>query len=482
MSCEPIHLLSNLYQPERITVNDIVIDDQARKIRYGEMLSMIESMTRYLASCGVGPGDRVALLLPRNWQSVIAIFSVLYLGAAYVPIDIRFPAARQTYIINDAVVKAVIGLKYHNAECQAPIYDFDVLLNDQQDKLIPQNFQFVDHRPAAILYTSGSTGYPKGVVHTGRSLFAFASWAAQTFQVGAQSRIASLAPMFFDLSTFDLFAPLMFGGQIHLVPEHIVAFPYQFSKWFEQHKISHFYSVPTFLSYWARKGKLAEFDLSHFKTLLFAGEPFPIAPLQALCQQLPNVNLFNLYGPTETNVSTYWPVNWSTLSQNHLLPIGIPASNAQLMIKEGLLYVKGPSVMQGYWRGGQLDMSKLNDGWYCTNDRVELLYKGRQDRMVKVNGYRIELDEIEKVIYTSGLVELCAVVVKANRFKTLCAYFTPKAVDFELSHLKGYLKRYLPEYMMPTHFKAIDNFPKLPNGKIHLKQLEALPDGCFVAA
>ena len=271
---------------------------------------------------------------------------------------------------------------------------------------------------AAILYTSGSTGAPKGVALSHRALRNFADWAAYTFNISRCDRIASLAPFHFDLSVFDLFSSLSCGAAVHFVPAGLTLSPSRLTAWLCEQRISIFYTVPSLLSFIALKGSLTTTPLPDLKTVLFAGEVFPTPQLKKLCELLPTVDFYNLYGPTETNVCCYWPVDRERLQTDRPIPIGYPACGAVLKIdaETGELLVQSANNLSGYWHQGKLIAALSTDNTYHTGDKVSLnergeyCYHGRLDRMLKCSGYRVEPAEIEAVLSQFPEVTSCAVI------------------------------------------------------------------------
>jgi amino acid adenylation domain-containing protein len=421
--------------------------------------------------------------MERGIDAAEAIFGILAAGACYVPLDMKNPASRLNYIIKDANTRFVAGL----GNCPDWLNNPDLWLNLQDlQPTLPLPVEPIKTDPdslAAILYTSGSTGTPKGVALSHRAMLNFATWAQSTFAIGPEDRIASLAPFHFDLSVFDLFSSLAAGASVHFMPASLALAPSKLTNWLSQNAITCWYTVPSLLSFIALKGALTTTPLNHLKTLLFAGEVFPTPQLIKLAELLPTVNFFNLYGPTETNVCSYWPVDRSRLHIDQAIPIGIPACNATLKIAEvnGELLVRGPNNFSGYWQNGRLDSSPVHDGWHRTGDNVscntqgEYCYHGRLDRMLKCSGYRVEPAEIEATINQFPEVEQCAVVgiVDPTSGQRPAAAVVFKT-GYSLNDIIKRLKEKLPAYMQPAKFIVLQTLPVLSNGKTDYQALNNL--------
>jgi acyl-coenzyme A synthetase/AMP-(fatty) acid ligase len=310
----------------------------------------------------------------------------------------------------------------------------------------------------------------------------FARWAGRTFELEAQERVASLAPFHFDLSVFDLFSTLAFGACVYFMPSRLTLTPVKLTAWLSELSITCWYTVPSLLSFIALKGALPATPLSSLKNLLFAGEVFPAAHLISLAKQLPAVNLINLYGPTETNVCCYWPVDRSRLREDQAIPIGLPACDSKLAIDEdtGELSVLSENNFSGYWQNGRLDSSALQQGWYKTGDKVsrnalgEYCYHGRLDRMLKCSGHRVEPAEIENAIRQLEPVENCAVlgILDPTSGQRPAAAVVLKS-GCALADILNPLKESLPAYMFPARFIVVNDLPLLSNGKIDYQALLA---------
>ena len=399
----------------------------------------------------------------------------------YIPLDLKNPGIRLSYIVNDADAHCVIG----KGCCPEWFNRPQLWLNiDRLPPVSPEHSQSAPITPeslAAILYTSGSTRSPKGVAISHGAMGNFASWAADTFKITGKDRIASLAPFHFDLSVFDLFSSLSCGAAVHFVPPALTLSPSRLTAWLSEHQISVWYTVPSLLGFIALKGSLSSTPLPHLKTILFDGEVFPTPQLINLCELLPAVDFYNLYGPTETNVCCYWPVDRNRLHTNRPIPIGRPACGSVLNIDpdSGELKVRSANNLSGYWQQGKLIPALSEDNYYRTGDKVSLnkakeyCYHGRLDRMLKCSGYRVEPAEIEHAILQSPEVETCAVVgIRDNTSGQRPAAAIVLKSDAVLAEIIKPLKQKLPGYMQPCKFMVLESLPYLSNGKIDYRTLQ----------
>ncbi len=477
-----MNLISGFFNQCRLSPKHIALSEEERQLSYEELNRAIQPIAAYLAQHQCF-GQPIAVAMDRGIDAAIAIYGILSAGASYLPLDIKNPAGRLNYIINDAQPRYVLG----QGACPGWLEASDKWLDLQQ---LQQNSSFTtvpaDCNPeslAAILYTSGSTGTPKGVALSHRATLNFSQWARLTFDIGHEDHVASLAPFHFDLSVFDLFSSLAAGANVHFMPSNLALSPGKLTAWLSQNAITCWYTVPSLLSFIALKGALATTPLNSLKTIIFAGEVFPTPHLIRLAEQLPAAHFFNLYGPTETNVCTYWPVARSRLHPEQSIPIGVSACNALLKIDEesGELLVNCENNFSGYWHNGQLDNAAVQQGWYRTGDKVsqnelgEYCYHGRLDRMLKCSGYRVEPAEIEAVINQMAQVENCAVI---GVIDPACGQRPAAAVIFKsgytMADIIKPLKEKLPAYMQPAKFIALETLPVLSNGKTDYQSLQTL--------
>jgi amino acid adenylation domain-containing protein len=480
-----VNLHSGFIQQCQHSPNAVAFVEGDKQVSYAQFHRNSQNLAAFIRQyLGLSKINRIALLLDRGIDAATAIYGVLLAGATYIPLDIHNPSNRLNFIIHDAQPAFVLGLGDCPAWLEMPekwldIGQLPIAVAYAGNEVSPSAL-------AAILYTSGSTGLPKGVALSHQAMLNFSAWAAKTFTLTAEDRVASLAPFHFDLSVFDLFSSLSTGASVHFMPSSLTLSPSRLTGWLSEQAITCWYTVPSILGFIALKGALSSTPLPNLKTLLFAGEVFPTPQLISLVSQLPHTNCYNLYGPTETNVCCYWPVKRSRLNSLEPIPIGLPACNAVLKIDEetGELWVQGANNFAGYWQQGKLSLPLAANGWHPTGDKVsrneygEYCYHGRLDRMLKCSGYRIEPAEIEHAINQLSAVESCAVVGvgDANSGQRPAAAVVLKA-SYTLADIVMPLKEKLPVYMNPCKFLVLETLPVLSNGKTDFQAIQALFNG-----
>jgi amino acid adenylation domain-containing protein len=502
---------------------DAVVMD-GRRLSYAALETMANRFARSLVAHGVRPGDRVALWLPKSLETVAALWGAMKAGAAYVPIDPGAPPARVGFIARDCAVTALVS-RVDRAAGLSEAFQGGAPMRalwfaDDSDAtpaihglpavpwraLAAEPESAPDLSPASddlayILYTSGSTGEPKGVMHTHGSARAFVDWASRTFAVAPADRLSNHAPFHFDLSTFDLFAAAHAGAALYPVPARATAFPAALARLYTSERLTIWYETPSSLVLMLTRGGLADLDLSALRLLLFAGEVMPVRTLRELMTLAPHVRFANLYGPTETNVCTWHEVA-TPPADDTPLPIGVACSEDQLTIldpdrkpvapgERGELWVHGGSVMRGYWNRPERTAESLceiplADGTtgtaYRTGDLVRerpdraLEFLGRRDHQVKTRGYRVELGEIETVLQRHPAVAEAIVLAVPDEEITnrLIAIVVPAPGNSpDEAALKQHCAGTLPRYMVPERIAFRDAFPRTSSGKVDRRALAA---------
>ncbi|MGO9189506.1 MAG: amino acid adenylation domain-containing protein [Streptosporangiaceae bacterium] len=503
-----------------------------RSLTYSELDGLSNQVARVLIAQGVAPGDRVGLLVPKSAASVVGIFGVLKAGACYVPLDPSAPVGRLSTIMRDsgiAVVLAdlgrapgaaamadsvpqlrsviVVGPHWgHEGEgaagAQRPglaVVPWDAVLAEPGGAVIGN--PAIETDLAYILYTSGSTGIPKGVMISHRSSLTFVAWAAAYAGLGEQDRVCSPAPLHFDLSIFDIFATCRAAACMVVLSEKATMFPVRLAEQMEKERISVWYSVPSVLTMLVTYGNLAGFDLSRLRAVIFAGEVFPVKHLGRLMAALPHARYLNWYGPTETNVCTAFEVPGSSAGPPDPVPIGKACANTDVFAvasdgsqvsrpgEVGELYVRGPSLMRGYWgQPGKTQevlvpnpfQAAYHETAYRTGDLVtqdddgNYVYLSRQDGMVKTRGYRVELGEVEAALYGHPAIHEAVVLpipdeLLGSRLRAVICVDGPSGLTRE--EVLDHCRRRLPGYMVPDVVEFCEALPRTSNGKVDRARL-----------
>jgi amino acid adenylation domain-containing protein len=509
------------HQARRSPAKTAVICGEAR-LTYGELDRASSNLDRRLRELGVKPGDRVGLLCARNLAAVVALFAVLKRRAAYVPLDPTGPIGRSLQICKSCGIEHLVaGAPQARKLAAAPEVDelrrhirHVVVVERRPDReartsesgeevgIAPPGDADPDETLAYILFTSGSTGEPKGVMVSHRAALSFAEWAADYVGLGHQDRCANHAPLLFDLSTFEIFATMLAGGTVVIVPPALSAFPDELVRYIGEQEITVWYSVPSvWLDLLGRPGLGDLDDLGCLRTIIYAGEPFPPDRLRVLMHRLPRCTIYNFFGPTETNVCAAHRLPRPPDPDAVEVPIGQLCSGfSGLLLDEsgrpvargeiGELYVTGPSTMLGYW-GMPAETTKvfclppglehdLEAGrYYRTGDFVrqgsdDLLYfVGRRDTQVKIHGFRVELGEVEAALCSlPGVDEACALTTLAATVENeLVAFVTSGGGEVDIVAVLAGLRQRLPGYKIPRRIYGMERLPRTPTGKIDRRRL-----------
>ncbi len=497
---ELTNLKDLLIQSAQRTPDAIAIKGPDGIMTYREIDIMANRMAWALAEIGVRSGDRVGIWLDKSVRAVAAMQGVLRLGAAYVPLDPLAPPSRTQNIVRDCAMRALVSTKKRATE----------ILTDELEQVaclfvdgtgsktsLDDLASFSDipiHAPVAgyddlafILYTSGSTGKPKGVCISHRNALAFVNWAAEELKATSADRLSNHAPFHFDLSVLDLYVAFQTGASVFLIPDGMSYVPSRLVDFIIQENITIWYSVPSALILMMEQGQLLDVPAIPLRAIIFAGEPFPIKHLRRLFEGWPSARFLNFYGPTETNVCTFYEVTEIAQERIKPVPIGRASSGDQVWAvkddgtvvkpgEEGELMVSGPTVLLGYW--GQ---PAHGERPYATGDLVQLqedgnyIYIGRRDHMVKVRGHRIELGDIEAALAEYPQMPEVAVVVSGSGVEAGLIAFCVSAADEPptLLDIKRHCAERLPRYMIVDDVYFISALPRTRNGKVdRLKLVE----------
>ena len=513
------HLLSDSAQsaPEAIAVRY-----ESDALEYRALEERSNGVAHLLRAEGVVPGDPVGLHAKKSIDAIVALFGILKAGACVVPIAPGTPAPRFLDIAAQCEMRTLVAAPDTCARLGAEALDQSgverVLLTGAPSEPMPgvtvpqvplaaaepsgggPVIPTVDRDLAYVLFTSGSTGSPKGVMLSHQAVLNFVKWASDQFAIGPEDRLSNHAPLNFDISTFDIYAAIGAGASVTLIPESLGMFPHRLAQLIEEARITVWYSVPSVLTLLVTRGDLGSRELGPLRAVLFAGEVFPSKYLRELMLAVPRPRYFNLYGPTETNVCTFYEVRRPPAADSPPIPIGRACANTKTLVldgdgrpvtepgEEGLLYVGGSNVMDGYYGRPEeteaaFALNPLAHGreerLYCTGDWVtfdadgDYLFLGRRDHMVKVGGHRVELGEIEAALYSHpGIREAAAVPLPdemlGRRIRAVVVAAEPAPTESDLlRHCRGML----PQYMVPQDVVFMDALPRTATDKVDRPQL-----------
>jgi amino acid adenylation domain-containing protein len=502
----------------RVSPDKTAVISDGAAMTYAELLSGARGIAAALREAGIGRGDRVGIWMDKTPRCVQALLGALAAGAAYVPLDSRAPWRRCQVIAQDcgfaalAVDSPRLGMLRDLLQENKPrLLLLDAGETDAKSAAGAagvRNFEVLERSAsrtssglpspgpsdtAYILYTSGSTGTPKGVVHTHDSGLAFTTWVQERFEIRPDDVFSSHAPFHFDLSISDLFASLGLGASVRLISSSEGMLPPYLVRKISEWGITVWYSVPSILVGMLDAGQLEERGLRGVRLLLFAGEVFPTPQLRRLRRALPDVALFNLFGPTETNVCTYYEVPPDIPDERTApIPIGRACEHMETFVLDeqgrevgagtaGTLWVKGRNLMKGYWGDPDMTLKLLQADprgmaglAYCTGDQVRLQsdgnyeFLGRRDHMVKTRGYRVELGEIESALGAHPeVLEAVAVPLPDPQIgNRIVATVVPRAgCAPEVGAMLGFCKERLPLYMIPERIEIRRELPRTSTGK-----------------
>ncbi|WP_281247784.1 amino acid adenylation domain-containing protein [Streptomyces colonosanans] len=492
-------------QAARVPEATAVVLDGA-ELTYAELNARANRLARYLIGHGAGPETTVALVLPRSADAVVAMLAVLKTGAAYVPVDPRYPAERIAHMLEDARPTAVLTSA---AQGESMPQGRVIVLEDVAEDIAREASADVPdtarHRPllpghpAYLVYTSGSTGRPKGVVVAHETVTGHLWWMARTYPLDATDKVLARTSFSFDAAVWEIWLPLLTGAAMHLVSADVAADPHQLADQLARHGVTVVQVVPSLLSELCAAAVAAGTTQTSLRRLFVGGEPLPAA-LAELARDTWGVPCVNLYGPTESTVQvTHHQVRDDRTGTDACVPVGRPVPGVRAYVLDdglrpvpagipGELYLAGGQLARGYaGRPGLTADRFVADPYgppgarmYRTGDLMrrrrgsELEFLGRVDEQVKLRGFRVELGEIEAALTAQWQISQAAVVLREDRpgDQRLVAYVIPAdGALLDLDELRGCLAGLLPDFMVPTVFAVLEAFPLSPNGKLDRRAL-----------
>jgi len=482
----------------------VAIVDSCNELTWKEYREKSLGIAQAILDKGYGFKKPVVVYLEKSAAVLCSFMGIAYSGNFYSPIDTDMPAARANKILEILEPGLVITTQELKSEFEKLDYDGDYLFYeeisgcDKSEEIERMQANIIDTDLLYVLFTSGSTGVPKGVCISHGSVVDYIDWVTGTFNITSDDSFGNQAPFYFDNSILDIYSTMKTGATLYIVPQKLFSQPVPLLEYLKEKSVSTIFWVPSALIVVSRLKAFRNVDLSEtLHRVLFCGEVMPNRQLNVWRQYLPNVVYANLYGPTEiTDACTYYIVD-REFRDDEPLPIGIPMKNTDILVLDendnlvtdedvvGELCVRGTGLAKGYY--GNPDKTQaafvqnpLNDKYpekiYRTGDLVqynefhELIYLSRKDFQIKHMGHRIELGEIETAVSSLEGISLCCCLYNEQRNRI--TLFIDKQITKDEINEK--LKNLIPEYMLPGKVIVMETMPINANGKIDRVKLKEL--------
>ncbi|MDB4953697.1 MAG: D-alanine--poly(phosphoribitol) ligase subunit 1 [Myxococcales bacterium] len=472
------------------------------QITYGELARRSDALAVFLTQ--ILPNDRgpIAVYGHKQSEMLVAFFAALKSGHAYVPVEASLPIERIRRIIESSAARCVVSVAAlpSGVEVEHIVLpeELRTIITDADGRRPPAAAHVTAEENVYIMFTSGSTGEPKGVQITGACLSSFLDWATTLFPIPDATRFLNQAPFSFDVSVMDIYVALTNGGTVFSVDKAMLSNPILLLESLQRWKIDVWSSTPSFAELCLKMTRFNTTQLGPIAVFLFCGEVLVPECPRALRERFPQARVINTYGPTEATVAvTSVEIDDTVLSRPGPLPLGRVKPDCQLEIvdetghrvaegERGEVIIVGPSVSPGYYR----DPDRTDKAFFVTprgrayrtgdaGSVVEetLYYFGRIDLQIKLRGQRIELEDIEANLNTLPYVQRAVVlpILKAGRCEALVAVVCGDA-DQDVDRIKADLGARVPEYMVPRYIEFRADFPLNANGKVDRKRLRALLD------
>lgn len=476
--------------------------DEKREITFQEVREEAQKVAVSLISMHLFKKP-VVIFMDKSVECINAFLGVAYSGNFYTVIDIHMPPARVEKILNTLQPEVLITDEAHYSEAAKTAGNIKILRYEQMmsntvdGKLLLETAEHIVQTDILyVLFTSGSTGIPKGVIISHEAVIAYLEWGAETFHLDETAVFANQTPFYFVMSGFDIYQTIRNGGTMHIIPKNLFMFPLKLLEFLRDRKTNILYWVPSVLCFVANFNALPKLHLDGLKAVMFGGEVMPSKQLNMWRKEYPDVQFVNQYGPTEmTDICTYYIVD-REIADNESLPIGIPCSHMDILLLDendkpakpgeiGELCGRGPSLAYGYYNDSDKTASAfvqnpLNTSYpekiYRTgdlvrlNERGELIYVSRKDFQIKHMGHRIELGEIETAVSAlEGVESNCCLY--AGEKQGIVLFYTG---SLDGNEILRQLKSSLPNYMLPNRRIQLEQMPLNLNGKIDRAQLKSL--------
>ena len=480
--------------------NKVAFATDKEEINYNDFTNKSKSIGTYLATLDTFK-QPIAIYLDKSINLALSMMGTIYSGGFYTVLDTKSPMDRINQIISTLDCKYIITDDKNMSKIVEEFKNITVInIEDakstsvNQEKLDEVHEKIIDTDTMYILFTSGSTGVPKGTVLSHRAVISYINWFVKAFDITSETIFGSQTPFYFSMSVSDIFGTILTGATFYIIPKMYFSFPVKLIEFLETKKVNTIYWVPSALCILANLGALTGDNLKCLKKVLFAGEVMPTKQLNIWMDKV-DAMYANLYGPTETvDICTYYIVN-RRLSNDESVPIGKSCDNCDVLIvkddntlaqdtESGELLVRGSFLANGYYKNKEKTSQVFvqnpvnkdyNELVYRTGDIVkrnelgEIVYLSRKDYQIKHMGYRIELGEIESKISAIDGIILCCSIYDEKEDKIILYYQTNSLEEDKLISL---IREKLPTYMVPNVYIKLDRMPYNANGKIDRKELK----------
>ena len=488
--------------------NKEIFVDNKRRVTYKDFVNNSKRIGTFINNKINETNKPVLIFIDKTVNCLEAMIGTLYSGNFYTIIDVKSPKNRIESIVENLEAEIIITDEKNQKKLDIlelnikNVFVYEEMIKTEIDdvKLNKINNDRIDTDTMYILYTSGSTGIPKGVVLNHRAVLSYIKWVEETFNINEKTIWGSQTPFYFSMSITDVFTTMLTGATMYIIPKVNFSFPINLIKYLNENKINTIYWVPSALCIVANLGALKDVELPNLKKVLFAGEVMPTKQLNMWVKAIPDAMFANLFGPTETtDICSYYILD-KELKDTDSVPIGKHCNNCNLIVVDkngqeikykeneesasGELLARGSFLASGYYKNEEKTkqafiQNPINKCFpeivYKTGDIVKydetgnLIYLSRKDYQIKHMGYRIELGEIERNIYgVDGVTLCCAIYDDANQ--KIVLYYQGTIDEIELA--KEFEKILLP-YMRPNELIKLEKMPYNANGKIDRKELKS---------
>ena len=465
-------------------------ETEHNSISYAALHQRAKEMGTFFASV-TAPCNPVLIIMDKGIECIAAMLGAVYAGCFYTPLDESMPDDRIRLII--AVLKPEVILtseKYYSKVYalagESRVYDVSGIPHQVDEAMLARiRRNSIDTDLLYVLFTSGSTGVPKGVSVPHRAVIDFAEWAADKLHITGETRFGNQAPLYFDNSVLEIYTALKTGATVHFISRRAMLYAGMLPTYLNEYRINTIFWVPSVYTMVVKAGAFEEETPKYLKGCFFCGEVMPVSTLNAWRKVLPEAVYVNMYGPTEiTDVCTYYIVD-REFDEREALPIGWPCENTRIELIDGEICVSGSCLARGYYNAPEKTAAafvqnparpQVTDRIYRTgdlgtyNERGELMFLGRNDCQIKKKGNRIELGEVESAASSMPQVSRVCCLYDAERESIICCY-TGSASE---KALRQQLKSKLQSYMMPDKFLHMEKLPSTGNGKMDRVAVRAM--------